>query len=91
MVKMPEQENYRVIKKSLCTCFLYCNHQVYRDFLITLYFDEQPCTVKQQCSYLLKCNGLQSEGKKTVYPDEIWICSDVGNKLSVAYCSVCEL
>ena len=23
---------YRVIKKSLCTCFLYCNHQVHRLF-----------------------------------------------------------
>jgi len=30
---------YRVIKKSLCSCFLYCNHQVHRDFLITLYFE----------------------------------------------------
>jgi len=28
---------YRVIKKCLCTCFLYCNHQVHRDLLITLY------------------------------------------------------
>ena len=28
---------YRVIKKSLCTWRLYCNHQVHRDFLITLY------------------------------------------------------
>jgi len=26
-----------VIKKSLCTWFLYCNHQVHRDFSITLY------------------------------------------------------
>jgi len=25
------------IKKSLCTCFPYCNHQMYRDFSITLY------------------------------------------------------
>jgi hypothetical protein len=29
---------YRVIKKSLYTWRLYCNHQVHRDFLITLYF-----------------------------------------------------
>ena len=28
---------YRVIKKSLCTWRLYCNHLVLRDFLITLY------------------------------------------------------
>jgi len=28
---------YRVIKKSLLTCFLYCNHQVRRDVLITVY------------------------------------------------------
>jgi hypothetical protein len=55
------------------------------------YFDEQPCTVKQHCSYLLKCNGLQSEGQKTFYPDEIWIYSDVGNKLTVSYCSFREL
>jgi hypothetical protein len=24
-------------QKRLCTCFLYCNHQVHIDFLITLY------------------------------------------------------
>jgi len=28
---------YRVIKKSLCTFWLFCNHQVHREFLITLY------------------------------------------------------
>jgi uncharacterized membrane protein YagU involved in acid resistance len=28
---------YRMIKKSLCTWWLYCNHQVHRDFLITVY------------------------------------------------------
>jgi len=28
---------YRVIKKSLCTWRFYCNNQVHRDFLITLY------------------------------------------------------
>jgi len=28
---------YRVIKKSLCIWWLYCNRQVQRDFLITLY------------------------------------------------------
>ena len=31
------QWTYRVIKKSLCTWRLQYNHQVYRDFLITLY------------------------------------------------------
>ena len=55
------------------------------------YLNEQSCTVKQQCSYLLKCNGLQSEGKKTFYPDEVWIYSDAGNKLTVSYCSFREL
>jgi len=25
---------YRVIEKSLCTCFLYVNHHVHRDFLL---------------------------------------------------------
>jgi len=29
---------YRVIKRSLCTWWLYCNRQVHRDFLITLCF-----------------------------------------------------
>jgi len=29
---------YRVIKKSLCTWWLYCNRQMHRDFLIALYF-----------------------------------------------------
>jgi len=33
----PNPRLYRVIKKSLCTLRLYCNHQVHRDFLITLY------------------------------------------------------
>ena len=28
---------YRIIKKSLCTWWLYCNRQEHRDFLITLY------------------------------------------------------
>jgi len=28
---------YTAIKKSLCACFLYCNHHVHRDLLITLY------------------------------------------------------
>jgi hypothetical protein len=54
-------------------------------------FDEQPRTVKQHCSYLLKRNGLQSQWKKTFYPDEIWIYSDIENKLTVSYCSFCEL
>jgi hypothetical protein len=31
------QVSYRVIKKSLCTLHMYCNHQVHRDFLITRY------------------------------------------------------
>jgi len=26
-----------MIKKSLCTCTVYCNRQVHRDFFITLY------------------------------------------------------
>jgi hypothetical protein len=34
---------YRVIKKSLCTWWLYCN-QVHRDFLITLYIGTAPYT-----------------------------------------------
>jgi hypothetical protein len=55
------------------------------------YSEEQPHNVKQHCSYLLKCNGLQTEGKKTFYPDEIWINNDTGNKLTVSYCSSCEL
>jgi len=29
-----------VIKKSLCTWQLHCNHQVHRDFLITLYISQ---------------------------------------------------
>jgi len=33
---MPSKD--RVIKKSLCTCFLYCNHQVHTDVSIALYF-----------------------------------------------------
>ena len=28
---------YRMIKKSLCTCFLCCKNQVHRDFLIAVY------------------------------------------------------
>ena len=28
---------YRVIKRSLCTWFLYCNHQVRTDFLMSMY------------------------------------------------------
>ena len=55
------------------------------------YSDEQPCTVKQHCSYLFKGNGLQSEVKKTFYPDEIQIYSDVRKKLTVSFCSFCEL
>jgi hypothetical protein len=31
---------YKMIKQSLCTCFLYCNRQVHRDFLITLYVQQ---------------------------------------------------
>jgi len=38
-VTLPEElYKYRVIKKSLCTLLLYCNHQVHRDFLIALYY-----------------------------------------------------
>jgi hypothetical protein len=37
---------YRVIKKSLCTWWLYCNCQVYRDFLITLYNKFHPKWMK---------------------------------------------
>jgi len=32
---------YRVIKKSLSTWLLYFNHQLHRDFLITLYFSSK--------------------------------------------------
>ena len=32
---------YRVIKKSLCTWLVYCNHLVCGDFLITLYCDHR--------------------------------------------------
>ena len=32
---------YRVIKKSLCTWHMYCNHQVHRDFLITRYYSTE--------------------------------------------------
>ena len=34
---------YRVIKKSLCTSWLQHNHQVHRNFLITLYIKEMKC------------------------------------------------
>ena len=44
MVLSDNRMLYRVIKKSLCICFLHCNHQVHRDVLITLYF--------AMCSYL---------------------------------------
>jgi hypothetical protein len=55
------------------------------------HFNEKPCTVKQHCSYLLKCSGPEYEGKKTFYPDEIQIHSDAGNKIIVSFCSFCEL
>ena len=44
---------YRVIRKSLCTWLLYCNHQVHRDFLITLYFYKQANDRLDNCKQLL--------------------------------------
>ena len=50
---------YRVIKKSLCTCFLYCNHQVHKNFwslCITrnsvprLIFSKKTMKYTQRCS-----------------------------------------
>jgi len=37
-LKHQVMERNRVIKRSLCTWLLYCNHQVHKDFLITLYY-----------------------------------------------------
>lgn len=37
-LKHQVMERNRVIKRSLCTWLLYCNHQVHRDPLITLYY-----------------------------------------------------
>ena len=39
-LRSPKRILYRLIKKSLCTCFLYCNHHVHRDFW-------SPCTTDQ--------------------------------------------
>jgi len=38
---------HRVTKKSLCTWWLYCNRQVHRDVLITLYKNSRPITVSK--------------------------------------------
>ena len=40
-LRSPKRILYRMIKKSLCTCFLYCNHQMHRDYL-------SPCITDQQ-------------------------------------------
>ena len=47
---------YRVIKEPLCTWHLYCNHQVYRDFLITLYGHYNVASL-QQCPSAAVCSS----------------------------------
>jgi hypothetical protein len=56
-----------VIKKSLCTLYCNCNHQVHRDFLITLYFHWTNQLLKQYTKKNGCCSNNNSVVIKTMW------------------------
>ena len=61
LLQTTNEQLYRVIKKSLCTWRLYCNHQVHRDFLITLFIT----TVSPYIIYTATCFDISMSSSES--------------------------